>query len=323
MKPLVLLSLTIGLLPSTGRPYEIKVGAAVEPKTVTIGDRIAYEASFDLPAGFRAFPAFEISATRFGQWEVLDIKPLDPVAGAAGGARQRVLLALTVWSTTATATPAFPFRITAPGVRTQEVVVPPVEIKVESVLAQAEQQDQLRPPRGMIEFRSWFWWILGGLALAAAVAGWIWWRRRARRLALLAAGIDPTKPVRPPEDVAREALAALLASPLLAESGPKPFYIELGDIIRRYLEGRFGVPALDRTTAELLPELRQVAALRPHQAEVRDFFDTCDLVKFARFTPEPAEIDADVTRARAIIDGTAPRRPAPEDRPAVVAGGGR
>lgn len=323
MRTLCLLGVLAGLSAATASAYEIKVGAGVEPKTVTIGDRIAYEASFDLPAGFRAFPAFGISATRFGQWEVLDIKPLDPVAGTAGGARQRVLLALTVWSTTVTATPAFPFRITAPGVKTQEVVVPPVGIKVESVLAQAEQKDQLRPPRGMIEFRSWFWWIVGGLALVAAVAGWIAWKRRARRLALLASGLDPTKPVRPPEEVAREALAALLASPLLAESGPKPFYIELGDIIRRYLEGRFGVPALDRTTAELLPELRQVAALRSHQAEVRDFFDTCDLVKFARFTPAAAEIDADVARARAIIDGTAPRRPAPDAPPAVGAGAPR
>lgn len=317
---IVCLSLAACWLPIRGAAYEIKVGAAVEPKTVTIGDRIAYQAVFDLPQGFRAFPGFEISATRFDPWEVLDIKPLDPVARTAGAAQQRVLVILTVWSTTVTSTPALPFRITAPGQKTQEVAVPPVEIKVESVLAKAEQKDQLRPPRGMIEYRSWFWWIVGGIALVAAIAGWIAWSRWRKRRALLAAGVDPDAPVRPPEDVAREALAALLASPLLAERGPKPFYIELGDILRRYLEGRFGVPALDRTTAELLPELRQVAALRPLQANVRDFFDTCDLVKFARFTPEPAEIDSDVGRARAIIDGTAPRRTALESMPAIGAG---
>ncbi len=317
------LGLLLALWPVAGSTYELKVGAAVEPGTATIGDRIAYEAVFDLPAGFRANPAFEVSATRFGHWEVLELKPLDPEPGTAGGARQRVLIALTVWSATLTATPAFPFRITAPGVKAQDVLAPAVEIKVESVLAGVEDTSQPRPPRGMIEFRSWFWWIAGGLALAAAVAGWIAWKRRAQRLALLAAGIDPSKPARPPEDVARDALAALLASPLLAEQGPKPFYIELGDILRRYLEGRFGVPALDRTTAELLPELRQVAALRPHQADVREFFDTCDLVKFARFTPNAPEIDADVTRARAIIDGTAPRRPAPGDLAAAGPGAPR
>lgn len=322
MKTLTRLLPLVWLLPGAGSAYEIKVSAAVEPKTVTIGDRIAYEAVFDLPAGFRAFPAFEISATRFDPWEVLDVKPLDPAA-AAGAARQRVLVTLTVWSATVTSTPALPFRITAPGIKTQDITVPPVAITVESVLAKAEQKDQLRPPRGMIEFRSWFWWIVGGILLAAAVGGWILWSRRRKRLALLAAGIDPSVPIRPPEEVAREALAALLASPLLAERGPKSFYIELGDILRRYLEGRFGVPALDRTTAELLPELRQVAALRSHHADVRDFFDTCDLVKFARFTPAASDIDGDVARARAIIDGTAPRRTALESMPVTGAGAPR
>ncbi len=317
------LGLVLALLPVIAPAYELKGTATIEPKAATIGDRIAYEAVFEMPAGFLVHPAFEVSATRFGQWEVLAIRPLDPESAGPGAARQRVQLALTVWSTTITSTPAFPFRVTAPGVKTQDIVVPPVDIQVESVMAKAPGDGRMKPPRGMIEFPSWFWWIVGALALAAAVLGWTAWKRRARRLALLAAGIDPSKPARPPEDVAREALAALLASPLLAEQGPKPFYIELGDILRRYLEGRFGVPALDRTTAELLPELRQVAALRPHQGDVRDFFDTCDLVKFARFAPDGGEIDADVTRARAIIDGTAPKRTALEDLPAVGAGTAR
>ena len=42
-------------------------------------------------------------------------------------------------------------------------------------------------------------------------------------------------------------------------------------------------------------------------ADIRLFFDTCDLVKFAKFLPDRSEIDADVARARKLVDQTSPR----------------
>jgi hypothetical protein len=115
--------------------------------------------------------------------------------------------------------------------------------------------------------------------------------------------------VRPPEDLAREALAELAASGL-AESGEvKLFYVRLSDILRRYIEGKFGIPALDRTTTELLPEVRRSPALGRFAPEIRDFFEDCDLAKFAKYVPKPEDIANDLAHARKVVDETASKMP--------------
>ncbi|MEK7476102.1 MAG: hypothetical protein AAB152_10800, partial [Candidatus Coatesbacteria bacterium] len=289
--------------------YEIGVGATLKPDTVTIGDRVFYEAAFRVPPGFKATPAF--TATQFADWEVLGTQPAPPRQLPGGAVEQRVLVVLTVWTTSETATPALPFTISAPGVKPQTVTAPALKITVESVLAKAEDKANLRAPKGMVGFFNW-WPYVGGAILLLALGLAIWaWRRRKRLKELEALGLLPGVPRRPPEEIAREALDALLASPLLEEGQVKLFYIQLGDILRRYLGDRFRISALDRTTAELLPELRGVAALRPLLGDVRLFFDTCDLVKFAKHVPDRAEIDGDVARARALVDQTSPRAAAP------------
>jgi len=296
--------------------YEIRVGASIKPQTVTIGDRILYEAAFQVPPGFKATPAF--TATQFADWEVFGTRAAPPRQLPGGTVEQRVAVMMTVWTTSVTATPALPFTISAPGVKPQQVTVPAVKITVESVLAKAEDKSNLRMPKGMIGYRNWWPYIVAALA-AVAIGIAIWaWRRRRRRRELEALGLLPGVPRRPPEETAREALDALLASPLLEEGQVKLFYVQLGDIIRRYLEGRFRVSALDRTTAELLPELRGVAALRDLMSDVRLFFDTCDLVKFAKFVPDRSDIDADVARARHLIDSTAARPAPPSAKPPPV-----
>jgi hypothetical protein len=297
------------LLAANAGAYEIGVGATLKPDTVTIGDRILYEAAFQVPPGFKATPAF--TATQFADWEVLGTQAVPPRQLPGGAVEQRVRVVLTVWTTSVTATPALPFTISAPGVKPRTVSAPALKITVESVLAKAEDKSNLRSPKGMVGFRVWWPYVVGVLVvLGLGLAIWAW-RRRKRLKELEALGLLPGVPRRPPEEVAWEALDALLASPLLEEGQVKLFYIQLGDILRRYLEGRFRVSVLDRTTAELLPELRAVAPLRPLLGDVRLFFDTCDLVKFAKHLPDRAEIDADVARARALVDQTSPRAPSP------------
>jgi len=114
-------------------------------------------------------------------------------------------------------------------------------------------------------------------------------------------------PLRPPEDIAREALDELAASGLAASGEVKAFYIRLSDILRRYIEGRFGIPAMDRTTAELLPEIRRHPELGRMAPEVRAFLDDCDLVKFAKYVPVAEDLSADLARARRVVDETATR----------------
>ena len=93
----------------------------------------------------------------------------------------------------------------------------------------------------------------------------------------------------------------------------KAYYITLTDILRSYVEARLIVPAMERTTDDLVRALR-VTALPPAQREqLANILQLADLVKFAKLAPAPAENEAAVPAARRFIqDSTAALSPTPE-----------
>lgn len=273
------------------------------PRKITVGDRVTFKFSVESPAGTQVMPP--ASATVFGEWEVLGFRPLSPREGKAGAVIREFEWVMTAWTTGKITLPSLRFTYTGTGGKPGSASAPPALMEVESVLARDKNPQDLKPPKGLIGYRNIWPYIWAALAvLAVSFLVW-WWRRRRKRMAEIAAGIVPGVPVRPAEDIAREALDELVASGL-AESGEiKLFYIRLSDIIRRYIEGKFGISAMDRTTAELMPEVRRHPALGGLNAEFREFFEDCDLAKFAKYVPSAEDIAHDLARGRKVVDETA------------------
>ena len=286
-----------------GRGDEIRVTTSVKPATATVGDRISLEIVFTTPPAMRLDPV--ISATAQEEWDILGVKGEQGRSLPDGSIEQKFTVVLVPWSATLTATPSFAFNAVTPPGRVQSIRVNPTPVKMESVLAKAKDAGDLRPLKGVIGYRSW-WPLYLALAAVVLVAAGIWLRRLIKKRRAAARGELPEVPARPPEETARDALDALLSSKLLEEGHVKLFYSGLSDIFRRYVEGRLAIPALDRTTAELLPELRRRDEMRPLFSEIRLFLDGCDLVKFAKYLPDPADIAADVGRVRRFVDSTSP-----------------
>ena len=157
-------------------------------------------------------------------------------------------------------------------------------------------------------------WIAALLAVAAAA--WIYrrYRRRTRPEALV-----PALPPRPAHEVAREALDALEAAGLLERGEIKTYHIRLSDILRVYLEGRFGVDAMEMTTSEVLDGLHRTDVDRGAVADVRRVLDRCDLVKFAKLRPAIPECRELLPLARRVVDVTAIVEPAPAPPAALPA----
>ena len=105
---------------------------------------------------------------------------------------------------------------------------------------------------------------------------------------------------------------------MVARGAYQDYYLQLTEIAKGYIEGRFGIDALDRTTDELRRALEQAAAqiapLTPK--ELVRFLQACDLVKFARFAPPGDEAEAALAEVRKMVDDTAPKladKPVPKD----------
>ena len=112
------------------------------------------------------------------------------------------------------------------------------------------------------------------------------------------------QPPRPPHEIAYEELACLAESDLLDKGEIKLYYSEISDIIRRYVEGRYQVIAMELTTTEVLDQLKSTEIENEHFEMFVSFFEICDLVKFAKHFPDSKENKKNEQLALQIVDVT-------------------
>ena len=97
----------------------------------------------------------------------------------------------------------------------------------------------------------------------------------------------------PAHVLALEELAKLAAGQLVEAGRFHEFYFRLSDIVRRYLEGRFGIMAPEQTTEEFLREAgRNPVLSEVHKELLAGFLRAADMVKFARLQPSIGESEA-------------------------------
>jgi hypothetical protein len=91
---------------------------------------------------------------------------------------------------------------------------------------------------------------------------------------------------------------------LLDRGETKQYFIEVSEIIRTYLEGRYPIDALEMTSHEVLIELKKVG-LEPEVFDLfPPFFSRADLVKFAKHRPGPEVSKEMIPMARLLVDET-------------------
>jgi hypothetical protein len=149
--------------------------------------------------------------------------------------------------------------------------------------------------------------LWGGIALAVlvAIAALIWWIRKRRRR-----GEAEAPAVRlPPEVIALAELERIAALNLPVRGDYKQHYTLVVDALRHYLEARYGVEAMDRTTFELMDVLNR------HRVRVdglEPLLNEADLVKFAKFAPTPESAAQAVSRAREMVIASTPVAATPD-----------
>jgi hypothetical protein len=143
-------------------------------------------------------------------------------------------------------------------------------------------------------------WIMLGI-LGAAGLGYAGWRlyRRYRRMKLYGA------PLPDPWDEALAALDRVPADDWLASGHFKRYYYTVSEVLKRYLTRRFGFPALDQTTTEIVRAMK--AAKIPEREGFGEFFQRADMVKYAKFVPPATEAAAVVSTARELVKATTPK----------------
>jgi len=85
-------------------------------------------------------------------------------------------------------------------------------------------------------------------------------------------------------------LELLQKSNLLEEDKFDKYFSELSDVIRRYMEERFQVKAPEMTSEEFFVYVKNAKEIGyEHKQLLKQFLTSCDMIKFAQYTPQSEE----------------------------------
>lgn len=137
------------------------------------------------------------------------------------------------------------------------------------------------------EFSGYLKWAIVALCLLAAiiwlVSHWMSSRRKQEGAA------ERTRPRELPHVRAIRELEALHNQKVWQNNKPKLYYSRLTDIIRTYIEGRYGIGAMEMTTDEIMAAMEGAGLSDKSYRDLREMLRIADLVKFARHIPEGDE----------------------------------
>ena len=277
-----------------------RLSTVLDTFLVTVGDRLQLTVRVEHDP---AETVFWPDSLALGPFELLGTEPLE-VRREGGRTVTGVRLTLAAFELGDLEIPRFDVRVEAPDGSSATVSTDAYVVTVQSVgLDEGREIRAIRGPLGIplsvIYVLPWLLLIL----FLGAVGFWLWRKRRPNEA-------DARRPVdipRLPHEEAYEALDRLAASDLLERGEVKEYHIILSEIVRAYIETRYGVFALEMTTGEVVESLALMDLPVETVRSFEGFADRCDLVKFAKLTPLPTSCREILAAARAFVDVTRPR----------------
>lgn len=171
--------------------------------------------------------------------------------------------------------------------------------------------DIVGPYKAPVTFGEMLPWIL--LVLLLAAAGWVIFKllkRFRKRNDEPEVIINPD----PAHVIAFRELEKLRDEQLWQKGEVKLYYSKLTEILRQYLENRYGVYSLEMTTSETLEALVTSGFKKDeHYNRLKTILNGSDLVKFAKYKPEPAENDIHFQNSWSFVESTMLREELPSD----------
>ena len=152
----------------------------------------------------------------------------------------------------------------------------------------------VEPIAAPIQMKEVFPWLLAVLLLALAVFG-VWYWRKHRKTKVDAEGNIIRGPVIPPYDKAVGDLKRLREEKMWQSGKVKEYFSSLTDIAREYIEGQFGVNAVEMTTDDILNEIKPLHFKKETYDKLKDTMEISDLVKFAKYSASALESDTALT----------------------------
>ncbi len=277
-------------VPSVDASEAFQFTSTVDRDSITIGDRIALR--LDLRRHHddtsTVIPDLRLPAT----FEVLE-SPRATSARVDGDQLITQTIELTSFKTGAYTIPPPVVQIVRAAGDTLRLESPSIDIIVGSVKPEGIEDitDIHDPVVVQPRIPWWAWALLCCFVALAAAAIWFFFRKKAA----------PAPPPRPPDWF--EEIRRIGRSGLVEAGDFLTYYTSLSEALRRFLEDRTGVEAMERTTDEVGDDLSVAGLGSGRVVDVQGFLSEADLVKFAKFAPGPDRARQDLIRVLDAMGG--------------------
>ena len=315
MKRIVLIFWII-LLTGVVRPavsQQVKADAILDTNSILIGDQIGFHLGLTIPVDYHfVWPVLDDTLT--ANVEIVKKSPVDTLSIDHGVLTLGQQFTITSFDSGYYVIPPVKFRFGPAGDSlTGEVETEPYLLNVFSVAVDTTKSIKpiKMPEEAPYTFAEIFPWALLGIVIILLVAFVVYYlRRRAENKPVF----SRPKPKLPPHRIALDALEKLKNEKVWQQNREKEYHSRLTDIIRVYIEDRFGIKAVEMTTPEILESAGRHAEISSGDMELlKDMLELADLVKFAKFKPMPSENEQVMDKAFAFVKNTMQVSKAPDE----------
>ena len=285
------------------RAQSVTVDATIDSLQILIGEQAHVKLEVSLDADKRAvFPV--IADTLVRGVEVLDVAKPDTQL-LNDGRRTLITQEYTITSFDSALYYLPPLEVIVDG---QPYRSKALALKVYSpqVPLDPENPESFFPPKTVMDppfaWEDWYMFIACVLLLTPFLLLGIYFLKRLRDNKPIIRKVK-VEPKLPPHQVAMQEIERIKQEKTWQKGLPKEYYTELTDTLRTYIKERFHFNALEMTSGEIIEKLLETND-KQAIADLRELFQTADLVKFAKHNPLMNENDANLLSAIDFINET-------------------
>jgi hypothetical protein len=299
---------------------QVQVNARIDSTSILIGNQahIHLTAAFDVKNGVPKIQWPDIADSLAPKVEVISkskITTIIPDSTQPTIQQQTQDITISSFDSGYYSIPAFKFVIngdTTNAQLTEAMMLQVNTIPVDTTKAFKDIKAPIQAPFSWLELLPYIGYALLALLIIGTIIYFVVRKLKKEKTVI----VEKPQVIIPPYVKALEELQKLVQQKLWQEGKIKDYYTGITEILRVYIQDRYGISTLEMTTDEIILALRRKDINEVMKQKLRDILVLSDLVKFAKENPLPTDHEFCFTASVDFVNETAEiKEPSPVETP--------
>lgn len=301
--------LLIGSAATGVNARQLSVKATADSMQLIMGSKATLHIEVIKPSGPGALTEAPQAGKTFGGVDILDAR-IDSTDLGNGRTQLDYTYTYQAFDPGPQTLPALTYRIPGDSAKTDPLVLKVFAVDVDSLATTNPDVPVMTVQRKWVDYIPdtiadyWWLWLIG--LLLAGGAALVWWlivkKGKLKRVAAVF-----RKPPEPPYDKAIRRLNEIREQRLAQSGNDKHYFTELTDVLRTYLNGRFGIYAMEMTSKQIIEAMGNNPDTSRFTGSIAPVLDLADIVKFAKMRTTADENQSAYNEVRELVELTKPQ----------------